>query len=331
MRHHFGDLLDRDGGYWTIVPNRDRHAYRIGDVPAGSPEVTIVTIGKDEANWSRIATLPNLEELTLHEPTQEQLSAASELCSLKRLRISHARPKTIEFLRSLAHVEELVLEYVSGFDDLSPLQSLPRLRALHLENLRRVSDFSGLSGLGQLEYLAISGTLDWNQPISDFEFLRGLPRLELLSLWWFVNKTPYPALLPALGLGHLKQLHMSGRSLATQEYALLEAALTGVAGAAWGPYEVVTHAWLPVPRNDVRAHLPRETLEARHPEVVITFDGRREIPDPASQWFEFTGKGAGKVKCTSSTAEAKCRERAEAFAAMKAAAGVLIREQRAPG
>jgi hypothetical protein len=36
MRHHFGDLLDRDGGYWTIVPNRDRHAFRIGDVPAGS-------------------------------------------------------------------------------------------------------------------------------------------------------------------------------------------------------------------------------------------------------------------------------------------------------
>ena len=36
MRHHFGDLLDRDGGYWTIIPNRERYAYRIG---GGGPEL----------------------------------------------------------------------------------------------------------------------------------------------------------------------------------------------------------------------------------------------------------------------------------------------------
>jgi hypothetical protein len=69
MRHHFGDLLDRDGGYWTTLPNRERHAYRIGDVAARSKRVTIVTIGKDDVNWSRALTLPYLEELTLHEPT----------------------------------------------------------------------------------------------------------------------------------------------------------------------------------------------------------------------------------------------------------------------
>jgi len=327
MRHHFGDLLDRDGEHWTIVPNRDRHAYRIGDVPAGSPEVTIVTIGKDEGNWSRIATLPNLEELTLHEPTKEQLSATGKLRSIKRLRITHARPKSIDFLRSLGNVEELVLEYVSGFEDLSPLGSLKRLRALHLENLRGVSDFSGLSGLANLKYLAVTGTLDWNQPISDFEFLRGLPLLEVLSLWWFINKTPYPALLPALSLAHLKRLHLGGRSLPVSEYALLEEGFDGVAGATWGPYEIVTHAWISIPRNDVRAHLPAETLRANHPEVVITFDGRREIADPAAQWFEFTGKGASKLKCTSATAEPKCREYASAYAAMKAAARALIRER----
>jgi len=329
MRHHFGDELDRDGDYWQIVPNRDRYAYRIGDVPAGSPEVTIATIGKDEPNWARAMTLPNLEELTLHEPTQEQLGAIAELRALKRLRITHARPKSIGFLESLGNLEELVLEYVSGFEDLSPLRQLRKLRALHLENLRRVSNFSGLSGLGSLKYLAIRGTLDWNQPISDFEFLRGLPLLEVLSLWWFINKTPYPALLPALSLAHLKKLHLGGRSLATQEYALLEEGLEGVAGASWGPYEVVTHRWLALARDDVRARLPRETIEAHHPEVTICFDGRREIADPASQWIEFTGRGASKLKCTSRTAEAKCREYAEAYAAMKLEARQLIRERRA--
>jgi hypothetical protein len=54
MRHHFGDLLDRDGGYWTILPNKDRCAYRIGDVPVDSKEVAIVTIGKTDKNWSTL-------------------------------------------------------------------------------------------------------------------------------------------------------------------------------------------------------------------------------------------------------------------------------------
>ena len=151
MRHHFGDLLDRDGGYWTVIPNRERYAYRIGDVPAGSSEVTIVTIGKEDENWSRALTLPNLEELTLHEPTPEQLLAVGALRSVKRLRITHARPRTIDFIGSMSEVEELVLEYVSGFSDLAPLGSLKRLRALHIENLRRVSDFGGLSGARNLK------------------------------------------------------------------------------------------------------------------------------------------------------------------------------------
>ena len=110
MRHHFGDALDRDGGYWTIIPNRERYDYRIGNVPAGSTEVTIVTIGKDDENWSRALTLPNLEELTLHEPTPEQLLSVGNLRSIKRLRITHARPRTIDFISSMSGVEELVLE-----------------------------------------------------------------------------------------------------------------------------------------------------------------------------------------------------------------------------
>jgi hypothetical protein len=158
MRHHFGDLLDRDGGYWTTIPNRERYAYRIGDVPSGSKEVTIVTIGKKDENWERVLTLPNLVELTLHEPTNDQLEAVGALRSIKRLRITHARPKSIEFIRSMSEIEELVLEYVSGFDDLSPLRELKRLRAIHLENLRRVSNFDGLSGVKSLQYLSICGT-----------------------------------------------------------------------------------------------------------------------------------------------------------------------------
>lgn len=327
MRHHLGDFLDRQGGYWTIVPNRERYAYAIGDVPAGSPEITIVTIGKDEENWRRVLTLPNLEELTLHEPTREQLEAVGSLDRVTRLRITHARPRTLDFIRSMTAVEELVLEYVSGFEDLSPLRSLKRLRSLHLENLRRVFHFDGLSGLDGLRYLSIGGTLDWKQPIADFEFLRGLPSLEVLRLFSVINKTPYPALLPALSLKRLERIRIVWDILAAEEYALLEEGLEGVEGSDYGPYRRWAYASMEVPRDDVRSRLPEDVLEARHPEVTIIHGGVRVIPDPATEWFMFTGKGASRVKCTSAHAAERCRAYAEKYAEMRARAREVIRAQ----
>jgi hypothetical protein len=324
MRHHFGDLLDRDGGYWTTLPNRERHAYRIGDVPAGSKQVTIVTIGRDDVNWSRALTLPNLEELALHEPTVEQLGAIGELHLLKRLRITHAHPRTIEFIQSLVGLEELVLEYVSGFSDLSPLQCLKRLRALHLENLRRVANFGGLSGVDSLKYLAIYGTLDWKQPIEDFEFLRGLPSLEVLAFWQVITKKVYPAMLPALSLKNLKKLRLPGSYLPVQEYALLEEGIKDVEGATWKPYKTHADRRIELDPCDIRAHLPVEVIRAEYPEVMVDYEGKRTIEDPASLWFEFTGKGERRVKCGTAKSEARCREYAERYEEMKQAARVLI-------
>ena len=327
MRHHFGDFLDRDGGYWTTIPNRDRHAYRIGDVPSGSTEVTIVTIGKADKNWLRALTLPNLEELTLHDPTQEQLGAIGELHSLKRLRITHARPRSIEFIESVHGVEELVLEYVSGFSDLSPLRGLKRLRALHIENLRRVSNFSGLTGIDSLRYVSIYGTLDWTQPIEDFEFLLGLPRLEVLALWQIISKKAYPALLPAVTLRCLKKVRIPDSYFAVEEYALLEEGLQGIEGASWGPFRTVAHRQIPLPASDIRAKLAEEIIRTNHPEVSIWFDGQRKIDDPDSRWFEFTGKRAGRIKCGSPKAEQRCIEYAQRYDAMKQAARILIDQQ----
>ena len=74
-----------------------------------------------------------------------------------------------------------------------------------MENLRKVKEFDGLYGIESLRYLCIDGTLDWKQPISNFEFLKGLPNLEVLSFGQVINKSPFPALLPALALRKLKK------------------------------------------------------------------------------------------------------------------------------
>lgn len=293
MKHHFGDLLDREGDYWTVVPNRERYAYRIDSVPAGDERVTIATIGSDEPLWKSVFTFPNLEELTLHSPSHEQLQAIPELSELKRLRITHARPKEIAFISPLSHIEELVLEYVSVFSDLSPLRSLPRLKSLHIENLRRVTDFGGLSGLASLRYLHIDDTLDWKQPIADFDFLRGLPNLEVLSLGQIINKTSYPALLPALALEKLTRLRLAWNMLAAEEYALLEVGLQDVEGAQWGPYTRFEYS-------------------------------------PGEEWFEFTGKGAGRAKCGHAESEQKCAEYTLKYEQMKAEAeGTISNSRRA--
>jgi len=328
MRHHFGDLLDRSGDYWTIVPNRERYAYRICDIPEGSPDVAIVTIGKNDEQWQRVLTLPNLEELTLHEPAMEQLAATGALKSVKRLRVTHARPKDIEFVRDMVGLEEVVLEYVSSFGDIAPLCALPNLRSLHVENLRGVSDFGALTGARSLRYLAIHGTLDWQQPIANFDFLRGLARLEVLALWQFKCLAPYPATLPAMDLVKLKRLRLHRRYLAMAEYALLEEGMAGVEGARWGPYErSAPESQVELAANDPRSKIPEDTLRANHPEVKVRYDGRRTVEDPTSCWFEFTGRAAGRVKCSTSTAEARCKEQTDRYDGMKRQARALLEQE----
>jgi hypothetical protein len=291
MKHHFGDLLDRDGDYWTIVPNADRYAHQIDAVPAGSEAIAVATIGARDAAWRNIFTFPNLEELTLHEPSLEQLQAVAELPHLRRLRLTHARPKNLDVLRALVNLEELVLEYVSGFSDLAPLRSLARLRSLHVENLRRVHDFGGLAGIDSLSYLSIQGTLDWKQPVGDFEFLRGLPNLEVLQLWQFVCKAPFPATLPLVALKKLQRLRLTWNMLPTEEYALLEVGLPGVPGAAWGPFTRFPYS------GDV-------------------------------QWYEFTGKGTGRAKCGLASSDRKCAEFAQKYELLKEQAEELLAAQR---
>jgi hypothetical protein len=328
MKHHFGDLLDRSGDHWTVVPNRERHCHGLERIDAGDPAVRVVLIGAQTRGWERALALPNLEEVTLHEPTAAQVEATGRCLRLRRLRITHFRAKDIEALAGLVHLEELVLEYVSGFSDLAPLARLPKLRSLHLENLRRVDDFSGLAGCTALRYLAILGTLDWNQPIAGFGFLRGLANLESLALMFVRTAHAYPAFLPAVALGRLQSLRIAPNEFATDEYALLSVVLEGVPGTDWGPFRRRAWSDIPLPKGDPRSSLDDAQLQARYPEVLIDHKGRRRIANPDDEWFEFTGKRAGRVKCTHPASASRCAEAAQRYAAMQAQARALLATSR---
>lgn len=235
MKHHFGDFLDRTADYWTTIPNRERYAFLADFELADKAQVKILTIGKhqQEEHWKQVFDCPNLEELTLHNPSKEQVQAIRTLTGIKRLRVTFFRATDIEFIADLPNLEELILEYVSGFSDLSPLVKLTKLKSLHLENLRRVTNFDGLKGINSLRYLHIDGTLDWNQPIDNFEFLKGLPNLEVFSVGFVINKSAYPAFLPILHLPRLKKIRIGRATFKTPDYAFLQAAIPGVQGTDW--------------------------------------------------------------------------------------------------
>lgn len=235
MKHHFGDFLDRTSDYWTTIPNRERFAFIADFEIANKDEVKILTISKhqDGKHWKQVFDCLNLEELTLHDPSKEQVQATRKLTNIKRLRVTFFRATDIEFISDLENLEELILEYVSGFSDLTPLTRLKKLKSLHFENLRRVSNFDGLKGLNSLRYLRIDGTLDWNQPIENFEFLKGLPNLEVFSLGFIINKTEFPALLPILHLDKLKKIKIGRATFKTNEYAFLKVAIPDVEGCDW--------------------------------------------------------------------------------------------------
>ncbi len=75
--------------------------------------------------------------------------------------------------------------------------------------------------------------------------------------------------------------------LPAEEYALLEVGLRGVEGAGWGPFTRFAYS-------------------------------------PGDEWFEFTGKGAGRAKCGHANAEQKCAAYSQKYKQMKTKAKSVI-------
>lgn len=185
-----------------------------------------------------------------------------------------------------------------------------------------------LAGATNLKYLAVYGTLDWNQPIDNFEFLRFLPQLEVFALWWVVCMAPYPAMLPALSLQKSKKLSIHPGNLATEEYALLEG---GTERSRGGDVGAISCPRLPAdraPEGRPKGTPSGGSHSRAPPGVSVHYDGKCVIDDPDSRRFEFTGKGNRSVKCSSATAGARCREHSERYEAMRKRARALIKRKR---
>jgi len=184
MKHHWADFLMRDLGHWNFTENRHRWNSYFDDLENVPANAETVTINSDTKNWKILPTLTSVVELTLHEAKREHLQPIKLPPNIKRLRITHARPQDINFIAAADQIEELILEYVSGFNDLTPITHLPNLRAVHFENLRGMRDYSPLGKAPKLkcfEHLGIV-CVKGEQPLNTLTTLSTHKHLKSLSV-----------------------------------------------------------------------------------------------------------------------------------------------------
>jgi hypothetical protein len=289
MKHHWADFLDNESGYFHFTENLHRGRHNYPDLAEVNETAPILMITGMTTNWELLPQFTALEELTLHEPTAAQFEVLKDLPWLKRLRVSFFGPASLEPMRGLLALVELVLEYVSKFDDLSPLAALPNLRAVHFENLRRVHDFSGLRG-ASIRTLTIYGTVDWDQPIDSLDFLEALPQLERFRTGTGRIGGEFP-ILAGIAKSKASYFYMAPHGASLEDFA-----------------------WLVAKRPDLRPCLPyiadEHVPDGYHPDRNAKMDTKPGMTDAQKKevakhntmtryyWPEvrFLGKGERKVK-----------------------------------
>ena len=71
-------------------------------------------------------------------------------------------------------------------------------------------------------------------------------------------------------------------------------------------------------------HGPSRRHTTTRRSTARAYTGERLINNPKDEWFEFTGKSAGRVKVSSPNSEEKCAEYALLFESMKKEAQSFI-------
>ena len=84
-------------------------------------------------------------------------------------------------LENLKRLKYLYIGSGAGVRDITTLGNLKTLIVLHVENFKRMEDYSLLTALDKLEQLVISGPILGKTPIKDLDFLVNMQ--SLLSFW----------------------------------------------------------------------------------------------------------------------------------------------------
>ncbi len=157
---------------------------------------------------------PDLEELKLG-PTKANidLSILRRFKNLKKLRLEYHK-KNIDAISELENLEELTL-YAIPITDVNFLSNLKKLLSLEVI-LGKISDFSGIKGIGSLRYLGLYQLRN----LTDIGFISELSGLQYV----FLGNLPKVDRLPDFGkLNKLRRIYLDNlKSL--RDFSILQTA-----------------------------------------------------------------------------------------------------------
>ena len=184
------------------------------------------------------------------------------------------------------------------------------MKALHIENVRRVSDFSGVKNAQRLRYLSIDGTFDWAQPVDSFDFLGTLAQLEFLRL---MNVRPPKIAQPLISLLGLKRLSKIAFGMSTfplEVFAWLQANIPNVEGAVRPAFVKFGGENREISTRDVRFRMPIEEFNG-YPNLFVGEDGKRYewVPHQAA----LLGRGQRGLLGTQGSVESSCAAHSEKY------------------
>ncbi len=133
----------------------------------------IEVTGKGNLNYGEVSTL---EELVVREDKKiKDLNYLSCATNLKDVTFVHCALKSLEGLENLKEVQSLCLEYLYSLSDVSAVAKISKsLRVLQIESCPKITDFSCLFNLVNLEHLVLYG----NNKLPTLSFLNNMKRLK---------------------------------------------------------------------------------------------------------------------------------------------------------
>ena len=117
-----------------------------------------------------------LLDLTIDRVPEGELQEFGVFSSLRALKLTRCRTRSLEFLKGNTEIESLELETCRNISDLSPIGSLKKLRRLSLDGCRAIESLEPLAELTNLEILRLRdvGTIPSLSPVANCKSLLAL-------------------------------------------------------------------------------------------------------------------------------------------------------------
>lgn len=203
------------GFEWDCLP--ERH-FDMNDVPA---HATALSFHRRKDSHRGIGELQDLDTLWAHEVNQAFLEEICTIPSIRVLFMEFVRATDLACLESLPRLERLIVKDATKLTDLEWARPLRSVRALGLENLKRVSSLEPLADLAQLTAVGVEGSMWTPMRVASLEPLSHLQQLR--SVFLTSLRAADRSLRPLQGLPHLEVLQCADAYPAEEMRALARA------------------------------------------------------------------------------------------------------------